>query len=75
MPEAFVLINTQTGFEKTVLQNLMEIKGVEQAFSIYGVYDIIAKVNAESMDKLKELLTWRVRRLENVRSTLTLIVM
>ena len=75
MPEAFVLINTQTGFEKTVLQNLMEIKGVEQVFSIYGVYDIIAKVNAESMDKLKELLTWRVRRLENVRSTLTLIVM
>ena len=75
MPKAFVLLNTKTGFEKSVLRDLMEIKGVEQASSIYGVYDIIAKVNAESMNKLKDLLTWQIRRLENVQSTLTLIVM
>lgn len=40
----------------------------------YGVYDIIAKVEAEDMDKLKEAITWRMRRLDKVRSTLTMIV-
>lgn len=40
----------------------------------YGVYDIIAKVEAEDMDKLKETITWRMRRLDKVRSTLTMIV-
>jgi len=38
------------------------------------VYDIIAKVEAEDMDKLKETITWRMRRLDKVRSTLTMIV-
>ncbi|UCD73187.1 MAG: Lrp/AsnC ligand binding domain-containing protein [Candidatus Bathyarchaeota archaeon] len=40
----------------------------------YGVYDIIAKVKAEDMNKLKETITWRIRRLDKVRSTLTMIV-
>jgi DNA-binding Lrp family transcriptional regulator len=39
------------------------------------VYDIIAKVEAESMTKLKEIVTWKIRRIDKVRSTLTTIVM
>jgi DNA-binding Lrp family transcriptional regulator len=42
---------------------------------VYGVYDIVAKVEAESMDKLKEIVSWNIRRLEKVRSTLTMLVM
>jgi DNA-binding Lrp family transcriptional regulator len=42
---------------------------------VYGVYDIIAKVEAESMTKLKEIVTWKIRRIDKVRSTLTTIVM
>ena len=38
------------------------------------MYDIVAKVEAESMDKLKEVVTWKIRRLDKVRSTLTMIV-
>jgi DNA-binding Lrp family transcriptional regulator len=41
---------------------------------VYGVYDIVAKVEADSMDKLKEIVTWKIRRLDKVRSTLTMIV-
>jgi len=38
------------------------------------VYDMIAKVESGSMDSLKEIVTWKIRRLEGVRSTLTTIV-
>jgi len=74
MPIAFLLITTETGAESEVLKNLRNAKGVEQAFSVYGVYDLIATIKADTMDKLKELITWEVRQLEKVRSTLTMIV-
>jgi DNA-binding Lrp family transcriptional regulator len=74
MPKAFVLINTEIGSESEVLKDLRKIEGVEEVYSVYGVYDIICKVSAESMDKLKEIVTWRIRRLDKVRSTLTMIM-
>jgi len=74
MPTAFVLINTEIGSEADVLRDLKKVEGVEAAFAVYGVYDIIASVKADSMDKLKEIVTWRIRRLDKVRSTLTMIV-
>ncbi|KYH41323.1 MAG: hypothetical protein AYL32_006080 [Candidatus Bathyarchaeota archaeon B26-2] len=74
MPIAFVLINAEIGSEGEVLKALREIEGVKEAYSVYGVYDIIAKVEADSMDKLKDVVTWRIRRLNKVRSTLTMIV-
>lgn len=74
MPTAFVLTNTEIGSEAEVLKKLRKIEGVKEAFLVYGVYDIIARVEAGTMDKLKEIVTWRVRRLDKVRSTLTMIV-
>jgi len=74
MPTAFVLVNTEIGSETDVLKDLRKVEGVEEAFAVYGVYDVIARVKAETMDKLKEIVTWRVRRLDKVRSTLTMIV-
>jgi DNA-binding Lrp family transcriptional regulator len=74
MPIAFVLITAEIGAESEVLKQLRNVKGVEQAYSVYGVYDVIATVKANTMDKLKELITWDIRQLERVRSTLTMIV-
>lgn len=74
MPKAFVLINTEIGAESEVLKELRNVEGIEEAYSVYGVYDIIAKVSADTMDKLKEIVTWRIRRLDKVRSTLTMII-
>lgn len=75
MPKAFVLINVETGSEEEVVGELRKISGVEEAYFSYGVYDIITKVNAPSMEKLKEMVTKKVRALTKVRSTLTLIMM
>lgn len=74
MPVAFVLINSEIGAESEVLNELRKVEGVEEAYSVYGVYDIIAKVRADSMEKLKDIVTWKIRRLSKVRSTLTMIV-
>jgi DNA-binding Lrp family transcriptional regulator len=75
MQIAFVLINSEAGTEKEVLKELKSIKEVKEAYVVYGTYDVIAKVEAETMDKLKDIITWRARRLDNVISTLTMIVM
>jgi DNA-binding Lrp family transcriptional regulator len=74
MPMAFVLINTEIGSESEVLEELKKIEAVKEAYMVYGVYDVVAKVGANTMEKLKEIVTWNVRRLDKVRSTLTMIV-
>ena len=74
MPIAFVLINAELGSEKEILKALKGVEGVMEAYAVFGVYDILAKITADSMDKLKEVVTWSVRRLDKVRSTLTMIV-
>jgi DNA-binding Lrp family transcriptional regulator len=73
MPSAFLLINTELGSEIEVLKNLRTLDGVEEAFNVYGTYDIIARVKADTMEKLKEIITWKIRRLDKVRATLTLM--
>jgi len=74
MPMAFVLINAEIGSEEEVLKELEKVEGVVEAYVVYGVYDVVAKIRADTMDKLKDVVTWHVRRLNKVRSTLTMIV-
>ncbi len=71
---AFILINSEIGAEESVLNSLRDLRGVEEAYIVYGVYDIIAKIREDTMEKLKELITWQIRRLDKVRSTLTMII-
>ncbi len=75
MPKAFVLVNVESGAEEDVILELKKIAGVEEAYYSYGVYDIISKINAESMEGLKDMVTKKIRALNKVRSTLTLIMM
>jgi DNA-binding Lrp family transcriptional regulator len=75
MPRAFVLINVESGSEDDVLKELKTVEGVEEAYFSYGVYDLITKIKADTMDKLKEMVTRNIRTLTKVRSTLTLIMM
>jgi DNA-binding Lrp family transcriptional regulator len=74
MASAFLLINADLSLEDEVVGELRKMPTVKEAYVTYGVYDIVARVDAESMEKLKEIVTWKIRRLENVRSTLTMIV-
>ena len=74
MPTAFVLINAEIGAEDTVMRNLEPFPEVKEAHMVYWVYDIIARLETETMQDLKEAISWKIRRLDKVRSTLTMIV-
>lgn len=74
MPIAFVLINTEPANEEKVLTKITKIDGIEEAYILYGVYDILAKIKTESMENLKQTIIWQIRKIEGVVSTLTLIV-
>lgn len=70
---AYVMINSETGYEAEVMKGLKKIPSVKEVYQLYGVYDIIIKIEAESMKELKEIVSLRVRELKKIRSTLTLI--
>ena len=74
MPTAFVLIDVALGKEVAVLKELRSIRSVKEAHFVYGPHDVIAKVEAESMEDLKNIVTLKIRGLEDVRSTLTMSV-
>jgi DNA-binding Lrp family transcriptional regulator len=74
MPMAYVLITTEAGAVSSVIDSLKKIDSVTETYLVYGVYDIVATVKAETMDKLEEIVTWNLRNLDKVRSTLTMIV-
>jgi len=72
---AFVLVNAKVGAEASVLEALRGILEVEEAHLVYGVYDIIARVEAETAAELNHLVAFRIRRIDGVLSTLTMICM
>lgn len=75
MPLAYILINTARGSEDKVLNELKKIEGIIEVHTLYGMYDIIAKVEIkDTEDKFKENITWKIRRISEVESTITLIV-
>ena len=74
MALAFVMITAEIGKEGEALSELKKIEQVKEASLVYGVYDIVAKVEAETWEKLEEVITSKVRRVNSVRSTLTMMV-
>jgi DNA-binding Lrp family transcriptional regulator len=74
LPAAFVLLNTEIGAENQVLKALQKIEGVEEAHNLWGVYDIIANVRANTVEELKFIITERIERVGKINSKLAMIV-
>jgi len=74
MESVFVCINVELGSDQKVINQLKKIKGVESAYQLYGVYDIITKVQAETTNQLKEIVLNQIRKIPKVRSTLTMVI-
>ena len=58
-----------------IAATLEKLDSVVEIFPVYGVYDLVAKIQAETMEKLKDLVTWKIRSLSNVRSTITMLIL
>jgi DNA-binding Lrp family transcriptional regulator len=74
LPSAYVLFNVESSCEDQVREQLKNLKEVKEVYVSYGVYDLIIKVTVDTMDELRELISYRLRKVENVRSTLSLIL-
>jgi DNA-binding Lrp family transcriptional regulator len=71
--KAYVLINTELGQEAAVVEELRKVSGINSASSLYGIYDVIVEVEADTMEKVKEIVFNNIRRLDIVKTTITLI--
>lgn len=74
LPEAIVMMNVDIGKESEVFEKILNIGNVKEAYMVYGIHDIVAVIEAGSMDELRDLITNRIRKIDGVKSTLTAIV-
>jgi len=72
MTTAYVLINCDLGYEKQIIDELKHISDVKEVHGTFGVYDILAKVESDAVEKL-ETTTWEIRKIPKIRFTLTLM--
>lgn len=73
MTTAYVLINCELGKEGGIIENLKHMDSVKEVHGTFGAYDVVAKIEHKEKEKVRETITWNIRKMENVRSTLTLM--
>ena len=61
------------GSEEDVISHLKTIDGVKEVHGTFGAYDIIVKIESEDVDKLRDKITWKIRKIERISSTLSLM--
>ncbi len=79
MPTAYVLLNSDLGSDETIISKVKEIldneAGVKyEVQGVYGVYDIILKVSSDNAENLRSVITHKIRKIDKVQSTLTMMV-
>ena len=74
MEIAYVLINCDLGYEAEIIDELKHFDNVKEVHGVFGAYDILTKLESDNMEHLRDVITWKIRKLNRVRSTLTLIV-
>ncbi len=74
MATAFVLINCDLGYETEIIDEIKQFEDIKEVNGVFGAHDILAKVESESVQHLRNTILWKIRKLNKVRSTLTLIV-
>ena len=73
MATAYVLINCELGAEQKIIDQIKPIDGVSEVRGVFGAYDILAKIETSTVERLRETITWRIRKIDRIRSTLTLM--
>jgi len=73
LPKAYVLINCEIGAEVFIISQLKEIDLVKEVHGTFGAYDIVVLVEADTVESLRETINRKIRKIEKIRSTLTLM--
>ncbi len=72
MVTAYVLINCVLGYDGQIIEDVEHLSDVKEAHVTFGAYDILAKVESDQTNTLRETITWKIRKIDGVKSTLTL---
>ena len=67
------MINCEIGAEVSIISQLKEIDSVKEVHGTFGAYDVLVVVEADTVELLRETITWKIRKIEKIRSTLTLM--
>ena len=73
MATAYVLINCELGSEESIIKQLKSLPGIVEVHGTFGAYDILGKIESSTVEDLRETITWKIRKIEHIRSTLTLM--
>ena len=73
MANAYILINCEIGSEEEVITALKNIDSIKEVHGTFGAYDILAKIESPHVEDLRETITWKIRKIDKIRSTLTLM--
>lgn len=68
------MVKTETGMAGEVIKNLRAMPEVKRVYQVYGDYDIVARIETDDVEHIKETLSEKVKQLDYVNSTLTLLV-
>ena len=74
MNSAYVLVQSTIGHEMEVLSDLLKIQFVKEAKGTFGYYDILVKIEADSEKEIEKIITKKIRKVKNVKTTTTLSV-
>ena len=74
MVKAYILINVKGGTEYELFEELMNVPGLEEISLVWGLFDLILKVHADSANALDKLVTEEIRKFSNISSTMTMII-
>ena len=74
MKTAYVLVTCDLGFDAEIIDEIKQLEDVKEVLGIFGAYDILVKVESANVENLKDAITWKIRKINRVRSTLTLMV-
>jgi len=74
MEKAYVLIVSETGSEQHVIEKLLMIDKIEEVNRVWGAYDVVVKVVVSTSDAVREIITGKIRMIEGIKTTVSLIV-
>ncbi len=78
VPTAYVLLNSDLGTDESIISEIKQILAEDQIQfeiqGVYGVYDIVLKLSSDDAEKLRSVITNKIRRISKVQSTLTMMV-
>lgn len=73
MATAHILINCELGSEQDVISQTKAINGIKEVRGVFGAYDVLAKIETVTVEELRNIITWKIRKIDKIRTTLTLM--